>query len=66
MHEPPLTDRELRIVRGMIDEHLYRQARSKFLGESWRDSRAVLAVLGAGVLFGVQVVTLIVAIRGNR
>ena len=50
MPEPPLTDRELRILRGVIDEHLYREARGRFLGESWREGRAILVVVAGVVL----------------
>jgi hypothetical protein len=64
--EPPLSDRELRILRGVIDEHEYRAARDRFLGESWRGSRAIVIAIAGAMLFGLQVVTLVVAIRhGN-
>ncbi len=63
MAEPPLTDRELVIVRGLIDDHEYERARNRFLGESWRGSRAVFLVIAGVLLFGLQVVTLIVSMR---
>lgn len=67
MPEPPLTDRELRILRGVIDEHLYRESRARFLGESWREGRAILVVVAGVVLFGLQIAVLVVALRtGHR
>lgn len=63
MQEPPLNDRELRVVRGMIDDHLYQEARNRFLGESFRGSRAVVLAIAGILLFGLQVVTLILALR---
>lgn len=63
MQEPPLNDRELRVVRGLIDDHLYDEARNRFLGESFRGGRAVVIAVAGILLFGLQVVTLIVALR---
>lgn len=49
MPEPPLNDRELRIVRGMLDEYEYgRQRRKRFLGELSMVERLILVVLAAG------------------
>ena len=50
--ERPLDDHELRIVRGMIDEHEYERNRRRFLGEVFGDARTViltLVALGQGV-----------------
>ncbi len=63
MAEPPLTDRELVIVRGLIDDHEYERARNRFLGESWRGSRAFFLVVAGILLFGLQVASLLVALR---
>ena len=64
--EPPLNDRELRIVRGMIDEHEYNRVRNRFLSDAWRDSRAVFAVFAGVVLALLQIATLLVALGIHR
>ena len=64
--EPPLTDRELRILRGMLDEHEMRRIRRTILGEWWRDGKVVAAVLGAAVLVTLEVVQIVVALRSGH
>lgn len=47
--EPPLNDRELRILRGMLDEYEFdRKRRARFLGQLSGLERGVLVVLAAG------------------
>lgn len=58
MREQPLTDRELRIVRGMMDEYEYRRARGRVLGEWYKDARLLIASVTAAVILGLQVVNL--------
>jgi hypothetical protein len=58
MPEPPLTQRELMILRGMIDEHEFAQMRGRYFRGLWRDSRVVVAALVGGVLIVLQLVTL--------
>ena len=53
--EPDLSYDELRILREMIAERQYDQARSRFLTSTWKRGRAVVvAVVGLAVL-GLQV-----------
>lgn len=56
--ELALSDDELRIVRDMIAERQYDQARSRFLSSAGRRGRLALAALGAVVVFIVQCATL--------
>lgn len=63
--EPPLTDRELRIVRGMIDEYEVRRIRRGMFGEWWRDGKVVAAVLGGGILITLEVLQIVVMLRGR-
>jgi hypothetical protein len=63
--EPPLTERELRIVRGMIDEHEVRRIRRTVFGEWWRDGKVLAAVVGGCLLATLEVVQIVVALRGH-
>lgn len=66
MAEPPLTDRERRIIRGLIDDHEYRRVKRQVLGEWWKDSRLVVAVLGGAILLILEVVQIVVALHGGK
>ena len=50
MSEPPLNDRELRILRGMIDEYQQRVLFEGWVRAGWRTIAKIVAVLsGAAV-----------------
>jgi hypothetical protein len=60
MPERPLDERELRIVRGMIDDHEMRRIRRGIFGEWWRDGRVLFALLGGILLVTLQVLQVVV------
>lgn len=64
--EPPLTARELRIVRGMIDEFEYRLQRRRFGRTVLGDFRVMLALLGGTMLITLQIVDLYLFASGGR
>lgn len=64
--EQPLTGQELRVVRGMIDEYRYHEQRGRLWRSRWTFGKVVVAVLSGVVVLVVQVVTLIVVLRGGR
>jgi hypothetical protein len=64
--ELPLTDREIRILRGMIDDHEFRRVRRRVFGEWWRDGRIVAAALAGGVLLTLEVLQIVVTFRGGK
>jgi hypothetical protein len=66
MAESPLTDREIVILRGMIDDHEYRLVRRRMFGKWWRDGRIVAAVTGGAVLITLELVQIVVALRGGH
>jgi hypothetical protein len=66
MTESPLTDRELVILRGMIDDHEYRLVRRRMFGRWWRDGRVVTAVVAGGVLIALELIQIAVALRGGK
>jgi hypothetical protein len=49
----------------MIDDHLYRQGRDRFLRETWRDGRTVVVVAAASVMFMLQAASIVIAIRAG-
>jgi len=53
--EPPLTDRELRIVRGMLDEHEYEMRRGAARRHFWTAGRVWFAFLLGIVLVVLQI-----------
>lgn len=55
MPEPPLTDRELRIVRGMLDEHEYEMRRGAARRHFWTAGRVWFAFLLGIVLVVLQI-----------
>ena len=63
--EPALSQRELTIVRGMIDEHLYRERRSRFWASTFGDLRWVGVGIAGLTVFAVNVATLYVLVRGR-
>ena len=76
MSEPPLTDREirslrglleddpyLRKLRGMIDDHEYQLAARRHWRLMFQDVRGIAAILGAGTLLILQVAELYVIIH---
>lgn len=65
MGESPLSDTEIRIVRGMIDEYQYGEARRRMFNEWWKDSRAILGVFGAMMLLVMQGAELYLIARGR-
>ena len=60
MGERPLDERELKIVRGMIDEYETRRIRRSLFGEWWRDGKVLVAVFGGAILVTLQVLQIIV------
>ncbi len=64
--QPPLTDKELRIVRGMIDEFETRMVSKHLIHGFVADFRVFLAIVGAALLVVLQVVTLVVMLNGGR
>jgi hypothetical protein len=64
--QQPLTDRELRIIRGMIDEYdLRTRSRLVWRGRV-RDVRVLLAVVGAAILIVLQSVELVFLLGGHH
>ena len=63
--EPPLTERELKILRGMIDDHETRRIRRSLLGEWWRDGKVIAAVFGGLILVTLEVLQIYVTLRGH-
>lgn len=65
MPEEPLTDAELRIVRGMIEEYDFAHKRNLLWSQRWKAGRVIaLTILGI-MLYMLQIVVAIVAIRGK-
>lgn len=56
--EPPLTDRELRIVRGMLDEYSYAQKRHAFWSRTLGTSRLLVTTVAAVTVIVLNAVTL--------
>ncbi len=64
--QPPLTDRELRIIRGMIDEYDYRLTRRHQLGVVVGDVRVLIAIVAGILLIVLQAVSLALMLAGRR
>ena len=62
MPEPPLTDRELRIVRGMLDEHEYDMRRGAARRHFWTAGRVWFAFVLGLVLVVLQIVVAALAL----
>lgn len=56
MSEPPLTDRELRILRGLIDDHETARAVDAWFAFRWRFIAGALTVLGGIALLFTAIV----------
>lgn len=63
--EPPLTERELTILRGMIDDHETRRIRRGMFGEWWRDGKVIAAICGGAILVTLEVLQILVTLRGH-
>lgn len=63
MGTPPLDQRELNILRGMIDEYMSSQYRRRFRRELFEDSKMMFAMVAATVLFLLNLATLILLLR---
>lgn len=50
----------------MIDEYQYDQARSRFLGTTWKRGRGVIAAGGAVLFFVMQAVMFYVAVSAGK
>jgi hypothetical protein len=61
-----LSSEELVIVRELIAEYQYDQARSRFLGTTWKRGRAVLVGVAAVLVFTMQLVTTLVLVTGGH
>ena len=66
MSEPPLTDRELRILRGMLDDHEWKRRQRLHWGTVFGDARIIVGVLGAFMLIVMQGVELWLIASGRR
>lgn len=53
------------MLRGMIDEYAYDQARSRFFRSTWKRGRAVVVALAAIAVFVMQLAAVILAARGK-
>ena len=62
MPEPPLTDRELRIVRGMLDEYHYSMQRGQRRHREWSAARVGLVTFAAVVAGVAALGTFIIAL----
>jgi hypothetical protein len=62
---PPFTDREIRILRGMIDEHEYEQARRKFLGNITRGGLDAGKLIGATLASVLVILQILILVRGH-
>jgi hypothetical protein len=63
--EPPFTDREVQVLRGMIDDHLYRATRD----QRWRKRLTVIqkAVIGLAAVYALAIplLNLILTLKGR-
>lgn len=63
--EPPLTERELTILRGMIDDHETRRIRRSMFGEWWRDGKVLVGALGFLILVTLELLQIYAAWGGH-
>ena len=66
MRQDPLSDTELRVLRGMIDEYRYHEQRGRMWRSRWTFGKVLVAVLSGLAVFVVQLVTLIYLAQGGR
>lgn len=64
--QQPLSDRELRVLRGMMDEYEYERTKRRIFQGWLGDARLVLAALGAIMLLILQTITLYLSLAGRR
>jgi hypothetical protein len=64
--EAPLTDRELKILRGMLEEYSYRLRRRKALGDVFSDVRIGVGVTAALMVVAMQAAELFLILTGHR
>lgn len=62
MTEKPLNDWEIKVLRGLVDEHNYRMARNRFLRAFPLRTLAIIGAIGAVVVVVLNIVQLIVVI----
>lgn len=61
----PFTPEELTVLREMIAERQYDQARSRFLGATMKRGRAIIIGTAAVLVFAMQMVTTLVLLSGG-
>lgn len=66
MHEPPLTDRELKVLRGMLDEYQYSRSRRHVFAELWDDARGFAKFIAATSIVVLNIVTVVLLLSGTR
>jgi hypothetical protein len=66
MATEPLSERELRILRAMVDEYERRFARNQMVAGWGRDARSLLAVVGAVMLIAMQIAEIWLILHGYR
>lgn len=57
--EKPLSDQEIHVIRGMIDEYLYAERRRKAWRGRWSSGQRVIVVLAALVAFVLPLLNLL-------
>lgn len=62
----PLTEREIRVLRGMIDQYEYDENRQRFFHGVWTSGKAFLLVLAAVVTMVAQIATMIAVFTGGH
>lgn len=66
MPQTPLTERELTIVRAMIDEYERTYGRRRFFRETFGEFRGVVVFAGALLLVVLQIIAIYAALRGHK
>jgi len=61
----PLDDRELEIVRGMIDEYREHLERARIVREFWTKGRIIVVSTAAFLMWVVTIAAAIVQLRGH-
>jgi hypothetical protein len=64
VREPPLTDRELRILRGMLDDYENSRIMRSWFAVRWRTLLKVVTVVSAVAVTAAAIVEIIRAIAG--
>lgn len=63
--EDPLTEYELRVVRGMIDEYRQRRYRDQWFDSAWKRLAAVVGALAGVAIITSAVIQIIQAATGG-